>query len=416
MLDMLDRVFHGWEHRIASATKDRVVRPFEWGLDGIPRPRNRPDPMARARDVLQHYVADRAVRTPMPSSRPADRTFRCAPGYRESRPSLTFQAPARRPTRRTTRSYARYASGPQRAQADEARRAVIVLPQWNADADGHVGLCRLLNRFGLSALGSASRTTTTACRRSCAAPTTSSARTSAGPSQVCRQAVLDARRAIEWLARAGLRADRHPRHEPRLVPGDADDRARAADSRRRRSTTSRRTSPTSSGAACPRDHVREGLDGHIELETLRRLWMPICPCPYLDRVRDRSTLLVYARYDLTFPRRPVADARRASSARAASRTSSAVLPCGHYSTGLGAVQVPRRADVAAAVPRRRTSRVPAKTQSFAYGICRWTAVSRPRVAGVERSPGADRPTSETTGVPGTPASRRRGPAELVDER
>src|SRR6185295_17519789 len=27
------------------------------------------------------------------------------------------------------------------------RRAVVVLPQWNADAEGHIGLCRLLNRF-----------------------------------------------------------------------------------------------------------------------------------------------------------------------------------------------------------------------------------------------------------------------------
>ena len=32
------------------------------------------------------------------------------------------------------------------------RRAVVVLPQWNADAGGHVGLCQLLNRFGLTAL------------------------------------------------------------------------------------------------------------------------------------------------------------------------------------------------------------------------------------------------------------------------
>ena len=29
---------------------------------------------------------------------------------------------------------------------------MVVLPQWNADAGGHVGLCQLLNRFGISAL------------------------------------------------------------------------------------------------------------------------------------------------------------------------------------------------------------------------------------------------------------------------
>ena len=29
--------------------------------------------------------------------------------------------------------------------------------------------------------------------------------------------------------------------------------------------------------------------------------MPISPFPYIDRVRGRRLLLVYARYDLTFP-------------------------------------------------------------------------------------------------------------------
>ena len=28
----------------------------------------------------------------------------------------------------------------------------MVLPQWNSDAEGHVGLGKLLNRFGISAL------------------------------------------------------------------------------------------------------------------------------------------------------------------------------------------------------------------------------------------------------------------------
>jgi hypothetical protein len=46
--------------------------------------------------------------------------------------------------------------------------------------------------------------------------------------------------------------------------------------------------------------VREGLDGHIELDRLRSLWRPISPFSYLDRVRA-TRLLVYARYDLTFP-------------------------------------------------------------------------------------------------------------------
>ena len=31
-------------------------------------------------------------------------------------------------------------------------RAVLVLPQWNADEQSHLGLCKLLNRFGITAL------------------------------------------------------------------------------------------------------------------------------------------------------------------------------------------------------------------------------------------------------------------------
>ena len=33
---MLQTLFHAWERRLASVTTDRVVRPFEWGLDWIP--------------------------------------------------------------------------------------------------------------------------------------------------------------------------------------------------------------------------------------------------------------------------------------------------------------------------------------------------------------------------------------------
>jgi hypothetical protein len=80
-------------------------------------------------------------------------------------------------------------------------------------------------------------------------------------------------------------------------------------------------------------HVRQSLDGQIDLDELRRVWMPISPFPYLERVRGRRVLLVYARYDLTFPvdlsRLLVGEFRRRGIAH-----DLAVLPCGHYSTGV----------------------------------------------------------------------------------
>ena len=80
------------------------------------------------------------------------------------------------------------------------------------------------------------------------------------------------------------------------------------------------------------EHVRQGLEGHVDLEALRELWRPISPWSYLDRVHEKRTLLVYAKYDLTFPvdlsRLLVNEWRRRDPGLVV-----ATLPCGHYTTG-----------------------------------------------------------------------------------
>jgi dienelactone hydrolase len=149
--------------------------------------------------------------------------------------------------------------------------------------------------------------------------------------QVCRQAVLDARRAVQWLHRRGY--DRigilgtslgsclallTTAHEP-LV------RAQALN----------HISPHFADVVwrgLSTGHVRQGLDGYIELDLLRALWRPISPFWYLDRLRERQTLLVYARYDLTFPVDLSQDLVREFRERNIPHHVS-VLPCGHYSTG-----------------------------------------------------------------------------------
>ena len=61
--------------------------------------------------------------------------------------------------------------------------------------------------------------------------------------------------------------------------------------------------------------------------------MPISPFPYLERIRGKRLLLVYARYDLTFPvalsKFLVSEFRRRGIDHKV-----VVLPCGHYSTGV----------------------------------------------------------------------------------
>ena len=215
---------------------------------------------------------------------------------------------------------------------------MLVLPQWNADPGGHVGLCRLLAMNGMTALRLSlpyhDRRMPPELQRADYIVSSNVARTV----QVCRQAVLDARRAIAWLADEGY--DRIGILGTSLGSClvAADDGARAARHRAKRSITSRRYFADVVWRGISTRHVREGLDGHIELDLLRELWKPISPRWYLDRVRDRQTLLVYARYDLTFPVDLSEDLVREFRERGIPHEV-AVLPCGHYSSGQDAVQV-----------------------------------------------------------------------------
>ncbi|MBA2306502.1 MAG: abhydrolase domain-containing 18, partial [Acidobacteria bacterium] len=81
------------------------------------------------------------------------------------------------------------------------------------------------------------------------------------------------------------------------------------------------------------EHVKASLDGNIDIDTLRRIWMPISPWPYVERMRTKQALLVYALYDLSFPldlsRTLVSEFREKRIPHKV-----AVLPCGHYSTGM----------------------------------------------------------------------------------
>ena len=79
-------------------------------------------------------------------------------------------------------------------------------------------------------------------------------------------------------------------------------------------------------------HVREGLDGHIDLDLLRELWKPISPRWYLDRLRDRTdaSRVRALRPDVSVDLSEdlVREFRDEGVPHEA-----AVLPCGHYTTG-----------------------------------------------------------------------------------
>ncbi len=327
---MLARVFHAWEHHLASISKDRVVRPFEWGLEWMPPGGDAAG--AAPYDRLSAWVREVMADTDTFYTPPPTDAYRFTASGRKGAETglLTFPSALVTPHPANNTVFARYFRAKSR-HGDRPRRAVVLLPQWNSDSEGHIGLAKLLAYFGISGLRLSlpyhDRRMPTALTRADYIVSSNVTRTL----QVCRQAVLDSRRAVAWLAAHGY--DRigilgtslgsclamlTASHEPlicaaalnHISPYFADVVWRGLSTR----------------------HVREGLDGHISLEQLRDVWAPISPIHFLPRLQRVRTLLVYARYDLTFPvdlSRMLVDAF-ADHGVAHALT---VLPCGHYSTG-----------------------------------------------------------------------------------
>ena len=214
------------------------------------------------------------------------------------------------------------------------------MPQWNSDIGGHVGLSKLLARFGISALRLSlpyhDRRMPPELRRADYIVSSNVARTL----EVCRQAVHDARRAVWWLEQQGYErigilgtslgsclAMLTAAHEPRIsaqalnhalavlrgrrVAGSLD-RARAAGIRWLPSISS-----SCAGCGCPsaRSSISSGS------------------------ATTHAARLRAVRPDV--PGRSVSEDPRECRRRGIPHKVR-VLPCGHYTTGVGAVQVPRR--------------------------------------------------------------------------
>ena len=333
---MLARFFHSWERRLAGVTKDRVVRDFDWGVDWLPSDRDAVLPPDQQVDRwVEEVMRDtHAFFTPAPT-----REFAFTPADAETQRTgeagtLTFPSALGTPHPENNTVYGRWfpAEGDRGMGRRGGRgRAVVVLPQWNSDAGGHIGLARLLARCGVSALRLSlpyhDLRMPPELTRADYIVSANIVRTV----QVCRQAVLDARRAVDWLASQGFErvgilgtslgsclAMLTSSHEPRI-------RAQALN----------HVSPYFADVVwrgLSTVHVREGLNGHIDLKRLRHVWRPISPFSYLDQARHTQTLLVYAQYDLTFP----VDLSQLLVQEFQSRAlphQVTVLPCGHYSTG-----------------------------------------------------------------------------------
>ncbi|HTU40304.1 MAG TPA: alpha/beta hydrolase family protein [Candidatus Aquilonibacter sp.] len=341
---------YDWEHRLTSVDNNRVVRPLEWGLDWTQDwpCRNGHSPQQAADDPAK-FLVDFNRRIVASSddffsyARPTD--FRLE--KREVQVFSTREVPDPKLEARVKGTYAEFLrfTSPVKTPYPEnnlvnarwfparGRRAVVLLPHWNADAISYTSLCRVLNMLGIAVLRLSMPyhdiRMPAEISRADYAVSANLARTL----DAVRQGVVDVRSCLDWLEQQGYSklgivgtslgscyAFIAAAHEPRIrVAAFNHASTYVADVVWHGQSTR---------------HIRQGIESQITLETLRQSWLAVSPMAYFDRFSrwPRKSLIVYAKYDLTFlpelSRDIVAEfARRELDHKVV------VLPCGHYTMG-----------------------------------------------------------------------------------
>jgi hypothetical protein len=299
---------------------NRLVRPFEWGLEFISDHVNGEDP----RHVLRRYSQQAMQRSDQFFALPEITHFAL------ERDQLTWTSAIQTSSVENNIARARYFPvKPNRGR--HPRTAVVVLPQWNAQPESHVEACRIFNFIGMSALRLTlpyhQERRPADLKRADHLVSTNVGRTI----QSMRQAVVDTRAAVKWLKDRGYErigilgtsvgsciAFLAFAHEPHIDAGTFNHVSGYVADVAWRGLSTR--------------HLREGFGEHVTLEELREFWAPISPVPFINRLPQlgqRPMRFISARYDLTFPldltNETIAEARRYNLP-----LDIVWLSCGHY--------------------------------------------------------------------------------------
>ncbi|MBO0912136.1 MAG: alpha/beta hydrolase family protein [Acidobacteria bacterium] len=341
---------YNWETRLASVDNNRVVRPLDWGTEWTRGWPCRNGFLAAGGNAeCEHYLREynrRAVRSSdefFSYKTPAD--FRLETRELEVFSTREVPDPAlERSVRGKRAQFLRFTSPVTTPYAENNRAnarwfpangasAVVLVPHWNSDALAYTSLCRILNRLGISVLRLSMPyhdiRRPAEIRRADYAVSANIARTlDAG-----RQGVIDVRSCLDWLELQGYK---------RLgivgtSLGSCYAFLAAAHDQRIQVAAFNHASTYFADVVWHGQstrHIRQALESEIDLDRLRGLWAAISPMSYFAQFArwPRKSLVVYAKYDLTFPpefsRQVVAEFRRHGL-----DPKVAVLACGHYSTG-----------------------------------------------------------------------------------
>jgi hypothetical protein len=213
------------------------------------------------------------------------------------------------------------------------KRAVVVLPHWNANGIQYNSLCSILNRLGISALRMSlpyhDIRRPAEIQRSDYAVSSNIGRTL----DAARQGVIDLRCCLDWLETQGYSelgvigtslgscyAFLCAAHEPRIKVAAFN----------HASTYFSDVVWTGQSTR----HIKEGLETTINSDQLRDLMRAASPAAYFDKYArfPRKSLIIFATYDLTFlpkySKHIIEEFRRRDL-----DLKTVELPCGHYTCG-----------------------------------------------------------------------------------
>jgi len=325
MAELYARWIDRWERKLATRDTNRMVQPFAWGTDWLARldfPSCRAAANGESAVSLARFAGEAISQS--------DRFYSYEPvsDYRLRGHRLTFTSPVDSGYSENDTVHALWF--PTRR---DCGRAVLVLPQWNAGRDGHVGLAKLLNKFGISALR---MTMAYHAERMPGGLERADYHVSSNIGRTIhasRQSVVDARASLDWLVaqdyqRVGIlgtslgscMAFIAAAHDPRVRLGIFNHISMYF------------ADVVWTGLSTR--HVRRGFGDQVTQEELRHYWAVISPASYLRRLqsRDMRNLLIWARYDSSFL--PAYSQEVLQSFRNLQLPHEVfTLPCGHYTSG-----------------------------------------------------------------------------------
>ena len=370
---------YAWETALTTRDENRVERPLEWGFEHLADfggdelaakvARGEMTGLVAMLELNERIVADPHAfldyKTPTdfrieqrfpelyptnvrPETLEQEREWKRMAEVGELRrvPYLRFTSAVRTPYPENDAVNARWYEEKQTIDSGEKRKpkqAMIVMPQWNADAFSHNVLCEMFNKFGIAALRLSKPyhdvRRPAELERSDYAVSANVGRTIAAT----RQAVADIRSCVDWLEAQG--------YEQIGVLGTSLGSAyafiaAAMDPRIRVCVFNHGSTQFGDVVWTGQStrHVKAAFEhAGLTQDEVRAMFAGVSPMTYMEDFAEtgeaspdyelkRRVLLVHATYDLTFIRKYSLQVLENFRVRGVDFVSK-VLPCGHYTTG-----------------------------------------------------------------------------------